>query len=90
MGRGVEGYLPDLELKPGEYRQKRRLIYRITHASKRDLLIATAVGVWTGAVPGLRALHVEPFSSIPGGWIAIAVALGPGLIYWIWAYVLGD
>lgn len=81
--------MPDLDLEPSEYREKRRLIYRITHASRRDLLIATVIGAWVGVGPGLRAIHVEPFESLPG-IVVFAIAVVPAAIYWLWLMFFAD
>lgn len=76
--------MPDLDLKPTEYREKRRFFYRVTHASRGQLWIATMLGIWAGAFAGLRGLGFEPFVSVPGGWPSYLTAIGPAVLYIGW------
>lgn len=72
--------MKQVDLEPDEYRRKRTIIYRVTHASKGQLWIATGLGIWAGAV----WFHRFAFEFTPHPLITAAIAFVPGLGWYLW------
>lgn len=73
--------MPEIDLEPKDYRRKRTILYKVSHASKRDLLIATLLGIWVVAALALKLL--PPFSDQPPIFF-MAVGLAPGALWLLW------
>jgi len=73
--------MPEIDLEPHEYRRKRTLFYKLSHASKRDLVIATLLGIWVVAAAGLKLF--PPFQHQPPIFF-IAAGLAPGALWLLW------
>jgi hypothetical protein len=72
--------MPDINLKPHEYRQKRSILQRVSGASKRQLFAASALGAWV--VIGPLVLKWVGLDWPPGA--LLAAGLAPGVLWLLW------
>ena len=69
--------MADIELKPGQYRDKSAAHQR---ATRRHLRISTIFGVWAA----LAWIAMVSFNLSPHPLATIAIAFGPGAIWYLW------
>lgn len=81
--------MPDLDLKPTEYRVKgwKRLRRRLP--DKWWGRIATLTGVWAGAVLAFAGNILDALPHLAPVWIYLAVA-APGFLLWLYAAFFTD
>lgn len=68
--------MADIELKPGQYRDKGDP----QRATRRQLRISTIFGVWAA----LAWITMVTFNLSPHPLFTIAIAFGPGAIWYLW------
>lgn len=75
--------MPELDLKRGEYRLKKRNIYRPRNASRLDLWLATLFGIWAATAWTMAVWY----NLSPHPLATVAVAFGPGALWYLWVAV---